>query len=141
MDKTDKRTGEVFPSVVRRDAIDSLASLSRSDSKAWARILETAEAAEIHTDKSNDWTLNLNPQSLQDFGAFERMVPYGHLSQADAESGVVERPLEWFQRVAQVIKDRMMADEALWQAINDIFDQAIDVANAELGFISEEDDE
>lgn len=133
MNKIDKRTGEAFPSVLRRDAANALNALPQSDSQGHARRLESLEESEGF-DTRNDWTLTLDPDSLMDYGAFGDMFLY----YSDSEDGPGSRPMEWFQRLGQVVKDDLSADGPLWEAINNIFDRAKAQVDQELGFAEEE---
>ena len=109
----DHRTGEVFPSTLLQAAQDALLDLPMQlDVTSWEhRTAQTlgAKLGDLWSTKIA-WTLELDPNTLRhDYGAFQEL----------------DRSAEWFIAAGDYIKDEMTGDEALWQAINAIFDRAI----------------
>lgn len=135
MNKIDRRTGKPFPSVQRQDHIESVSEIAQ-DSYTIRRGLNELIArqnAEL-TDPSNDWRLELDPQSLRGWGVFSDTHVIYREFEKDEMYESVERPVEWFQRVGELTKKLLNNSDELWDVINPIFDQAIATADAELGF-------
>ena len=142
MNTVDKRTGETFPSVLRHRAIEALRPFyddeaPRRPAEPASRAYEALSQAEYHdlADSSDDWLLNLDPSSLTQYGVFaDSRILFGTREAGDDPEEVQERPVEWFRRVAEETRTLLYDSGELWDVLNEIFDRAAEVADAELGF-------